>query len=90
MFLKLLEGLSCRQNSRTGLHISLRVSAPSSDLVVDEDEVYFPEAVIEVCGDVLLALFFWDEERLCRLCRMDGLHRNYLSIFSTQQTNLSL
>ena len=64
VFLKLLESLSCSQNSRTGLDISLLVSAPSSDLVVDEDEVDLPEAVIEVCGDVLLALSDWEGERL--------------------------
>ena len=76
IFLKLLESLGCSQNSRTGLHISLMVSLASSDLGVDEDEVNFPDAVIEVCGDVLLALLDWDGERLHRLCWVDGLDRN--------------
>ena len=70
--MKLLESLSCSQNSRTGLDIS----AASLDLGVDEDEVNLPDAVIEVCGDVLLALLDWDGERLHLLCWMDGLDRN--------------
>ena len=64
IFFKLLESLSCGQNPRTGLHISLSLPGPPSDLVVDEDEVNLPQAVIEVCGDVLLALFYRDPHRL--------------------------
>ena len=64
IFLKLLESLGCSQNSRTGLHISLVLSAPSSGLGVDEDEVNFPEAVIEVRGDVLLAQLYREGEGL--------------------------
>ena len=48
-----LECLSCRQNPGTG--VSFLLTSSHLPVLVDQDEVYLPQAVIEIRRDVLLA-----------------------------------